>query len=45
MFSNFIDFVRDMYGTKGFIALHEPQFFGNEKKYLIETINSIPFKV
>ena len=40
MFSNFIDFVRDMYGTKGFIALHEPKFFGNEKKYLIETINS-----
>ena len=40
MFNNFIEFVRDMYGTKGEIPLHAPQFNSNEKKYLLETIDS-----
>ncbi|MGH1429898.1 MAG: LegC family aminotransferase [Neptuniibacter sp.] len=33
-------FVRSIYNTDAFIPLHEPTFSGNEKKYLIETIDS-----
>lgn len=40
MFDGFIGLIRDMYKTKDFIPLHEPRFFGNEKKYLIDTIDS-----
>jgi len=40
MFSNFIDFVRDLYGSNDFIPLHAPVFAGNEKEYLLETIDS-----
>ena len=40
MFEKFLSFVRDIYGTKDFIPLHEPVFIGKEKKYLIETIDS-----
>jgi len=40
MFSKFIEFVRNLYGTNDFIPLHEPRFGGNEKKYLIEAIDS-----
>ena len=40
MTTRFINFIRQMYDTKNFIPLHEPKFFGNEKQYLIETINS-----
>jgi len=40
MFDGFIDFVREIYGTNDFIALHEPVFLGNEKKYLNECIDS-----
>lgn len=29
-----------MYGENGFIPLHEPRFLGNEKKYLIDCIDS-----
>lgn len=40
-FKAFIDFVRSTYNTsEGFIPLHEPRFGGNEKKYLIECIDS-----
>ncbi|MGY5850483.1 LegC family aminotransferase [Salegentibacter sp. F14] len=35
-----ISFIREFYNTKGFIPLHEPRFRGNEKKYLMETIDS-----
>lgn len=35
-----IEFIRDCYGTAEFIPLHEPKFIGNEKKYLIDTIDS-----
>ncbi|MFD1096350.1 LegC family aminotransferase [Salegentibacter chungangensis] len=35
-----IAFVREFYDTKGFIPLHEPRFRGNERKYLMETIDS-----
>lgn len=40
MFDDFVRFVRDLYGTQGFIPLHEPRFSGNEKQYLLETIDS-----
>lgn len=33
-------FVRDLYKTNEFIALHAPRFDGNEKLYLMETIDS-----
>lgn len=35
-----ISFVRDQYKTDQFIPLHEPRFRGNEKKYLLDTIDS-----
>ncbi len=35
-----VKFVRDHYNTEKFIPLHEPRFRGNEKKYLLETIDS-----
>ncbi|MDE5493029.1 LegC family aminotransferase [Elizabethkingia meningoseptica] len=38
--NQFISFVRDQYKTNQFIPLHEPRFRGNEKKYLIDTIDS-----
>ena len=40
MFDDFVRFVRKLYDTEGFIPLYEPKFIGNEKKYLIETIDS-----
>jgi len=40
MFDNFIGFVQELYGTKDLIPLHSPKFNGNEKKYLLETIDS-----
>ncbi|MBE9400368.1 LegC family aminotransferase [Acinetobacter albensis] len=38
--SKFNQFVRDIYQTNNFIPLHEPRFFGNEKKYVLDTIDS-----
>lgn len=35
-----ICFVRDFYRTDGFIPLHAPVFSGNEKKYVLDTIDS-----
>ena len=40
MFSEFINFVRDIYGTTKKISLHEPKFIGNEKKYLNQCIDT-----
>lgn len=36
----FVEFVQSQYKTTDFIPLHEPHFLGNEKKYIIETIDS-----
>ena len=36
----FIQFVQNRYKTTGFIPLHEPRFQGNEKKYLLDAIES-----
>ena len=35
-----IDFVKNQFRPKDFIPLHEPIFSGNERKYLLETIDS-----
>ena len=40
MYESFISFVRDLYGTNDHIPLHEPIFMGNEKRYLLDTIDS-----
>jgi len=40
MFHEFITFVRELYDTSDYIPLHRPAFHGNEKKYLIEAIDS-----
>ena len=39
-FELFIESVREIYKTKDYIPLHAPIFIGNEKKYLIDTIDS-----
>jgi perosamine synthetase len=39
-FKDTIIFIQDIYKTKEFIPLHSPTFGGNEKKYLLETIDS-----
>jgi perosamine synthetase len=35
-----VDSIKGIYGSAGFIPLHEPRFLGNEKKYLAECIDS-----
>ena len=35
-----IDFIRSQFPSKEFIPLHEPQFSGNEKEYVLDTIES-----
>lgn len=35
-----IDFIKELYLDKSFIPLHEPKFIGNEKKYVIDAIDS-----
>ncbi|MEN8122642.1 MAG: DegT/DnrJ/EryC1/StrS family aminotransferase, partial [Bacteroidota bacterium] len=36
----FVDFVRSVFKTEEFIPLHEPRFWGNEKKYVADCIDS-----
>jgi dTDP-4-amino-4,6-dideoxygalactose transaminase len=38
--NDIIDFIKNQYSTKDFIPLHEPNFSGNEREYVIDTINS-----
>ena len=40
MFEKAVQFIQEIYNTKEFLPLHEPVFFGNEKKYLDECIDS-----
>lgn len=35
-----ISFIQEAFETKEFIPLHEPRFRGNEKKYVLDTIDS-----
>jgi len=37
---NIVDFIKKLYTTNDFIPLHQPRFIGNEKKYLIDCIDS-----
>lgn len=40
MFTRLIQFIRDQYRTKDFIPLHAPVFNGQERSYVLETIDS-----
>ena len=40
MYQNIVDFIHELYGTKGFVPLNVPKFIGNEKKYLDECIDT-----
>ena len=39
-FKNIISFIKEQYSTDDFIPLHVPTFGGNEKKYVLETIDT-----
>jgi perosamine synthetase len=39
-YNEIIEFVKNQYQSKDFIPLHEPNFSGNERKYLLDTIDS-----
>jgi aminotransferase in exopolysaccharide biosynthesis len=39
-FQETISFIKEQYNTNQFIPLHVPKFIGNEKKYVLETIES-----
>ncbi len=40
MFKPVVDFIKAQFPNQEFIPLHEPRFLGNEKKYLIDCIDS-----
>ena len=39
-YSEVIGFIKNQFDNKDFIPLHEPRFLGNEKKYVVDTIDS-----
>jgi perosamine synthetase len=39
-YTEIIEFIRNQFPSKDFIPLHEPNFNGNEKTYVLDTINS-----
>jgi perosamine synthetase len=39
-FNTVISFIKEQYKTESFIPLHVPHFGGNEKKYLLDTIDT-----
>lgn len=39
-YSEIIGFIKNQFDNKDFIPLHEPRFLGNEKKYVINAIDS-----
>jgi perosamine synthetase len=39
-YSEVIGFIKNQFDNKAFIPLHEPRFLGNEKKYVVDTIDS-----
>ena len=39
-YSEVIGFIKDQFDRKAFIPLHEPRFLGNEKKYVVDTLDS-----
>lgn len=40
MYKETVDFIRSIYQTKDFIPLHEPRFYGKEKEYVLDCIDS-----
>ena len=38
--SEIIGFIKNQFGNKAFIPLHEPRFLGNEKNYVVDAIDS-----
>ena len=40
MFEKIVDFIRSIYPTENPVPLHAPRFTGNEKKYLIDCIDT-----
>lgn len=40
MSEKLISFIRDLYATKEFVPLHAPRFDGNEKRYVLDTLES-----
>jgi UDP-N-acetylbacillosamine transaminase len=40
MYKNIVNFVQDIYRTKEFIPLHAPTFGGNEKNYVLDTLDT-----
>jgi perosamine synthetase len=40
MYKQTVDFIRSQFPGQDFIPLHEPRFLGNEKKYVIDCIDS-----
>lgn len=40
MFKQTVDFIKTQFPDQDFIPLHEPRFIGNEKKYLIDCVDS-----
>ncbi|HBT93275.1 MAG TPA: LegC family aminotransferase [Chitinophagaceae bacterium] len=39
-YSEVIGFIKNQFDNKAFIPLHEPRFLGNERKYVVDTIDS-----
>ncbi len=39
-YHDFVGAVRGWYATQDFVPLHEPKFWGNEKQYLAQTVDS-----
>lgn len=39
-FQRVVDFVKSKFPNKDFVALHEPVFIGNERKYVLDAIDS-----
>ena len=40
MYSKTVDFIKTLFPNKDFIPLHEPKFYGNERKYVLDCIDS-----
>jgi aminotransferase in exopolysaccharide biosynthesis len=40
MFKSTVEFIKSQFPGQDFIPLHEPRFLGNEKKYLIDCVDS-----
>jgi perosamine synthetase len=40
LYQDVAHFIRELFRTKDFIPLHEPRFLGNEKRYVLDAIDS-----